>query len=229
MQGPGVDPPVVPEDPAARGRGTILLVEDNEMVRDLTRSMLAGARLHRRVGRLGARRAGSVREPGSTKIDLLLSDVVMPDMRGPELGERLRAVRPDLQVLFMSGYASSQVSGVDLTAESAHFIQKPFTMTELARSLDVVLHGGAATDIGTPPQREPPRFVSFRARPEIFRARRALEGTMAIRLPLFRPELDPVDRIEIRHRARCRGTACTATSASGTAAAAARTSTTSRR
>jgi FixJ family two-component response regulator len=64
----------------------------------------------------------------------------MPDMRGPELGERLRAVRPDLQVLFMSGYASGQVAGVDLSAESARFIQKPFTMAELARSVDRVMH-----------------------------------------------------------------------------------------
>jgi PAS domain S-box-containing protein len=139
MHGPGIDPPVVPEDPAARGRGTILLVEDNEMVRDLTRSMLVGLGYTVVAADSGPAALDLCATPG-LKIDLLLSDVVMPDMRGPELGERLRAVRPDLQVLFMSGYASGQVAGVDLSAESARFIQKPFTMAELARSVDRVMH-----------------------------------------------------------------------------------------
>jgi CheY-like chemotaxis protein len=140
MQGPSVDQPLPVDTAAARGRGTILLVEDNEMVRDLTRSMLQGLG-YTVVSADSAHAALGLCESREHEVDMLLSDVVMPDMRGPQLAERLRAVRPDLRVLFMSGYASSQVSGADLSADSVHFIQKPFTMTELARSLDVVLTG----------------------------------------------------------------------------------------
>ncbi len=140
MQGPSVDPPLPADAAAARGRGTILLVEDNEMVRDLTRSMLQGLG-YTVVSADSAHAALGLCESREHEVDMLLADVVMPDMRGPQLAERLRAVRPDLRVLFMSGYASSQVSGVDLSADSVHFIQKPFTMSELARSLDVVLNG----------------------------------------------------------------------------------------
>jgi DNA-binding NtrC family response regulator len=73
------------------------------------------------------------------RVDLLLSDVVMPDMPGPELGARLRAMRPGLRVLYMSGYAPSLAGGVDMSLDSTHFIQKPFTMTELARSVEKIM------------------------------------------------------------------------------------------
>jgi two-component system cell cycle sensor histidine kinase/response regulator CckA len=148
MHGHGVDPPVAAEHPAARGRGTILLVEDNEMVRELTRSMLVGLG-YTVVTADSARAALDVCATSALRIDLLLSDIVMPGMRGPELGERLRAARPGLQVLFMSGYASGQVAGADLSAESVGFIQKPFTMTELGRTVERVLQRA--------PQRPPDR------------------------------------------------------------------------
>jgi len=138
MHGPGVDPPMAPEDPASRGRGTILLVEDNEMVRDLTRSMLVGLGYTVLAADSAQAALDLCASPG-LRVDLLLSDVVMPDMRGPELSDRLRAVRPELKVLFMSGYASGQVAGADLSSDSSAFIQKPFTMTELARSVERVL------------------------------------------------------------------------------------------
>ncbi len=138
IQGRSVDPPLAAEDPAARGRGTILLVEDNEMVRELTRSMLQGLG-YTVMAADSARAAMALCANPAQRVDLLLSDVVMPDIRGPELSERLRAIRPDLPVLFMSGYASSQVAGAELAAGSAHFIQKPFTMTELARSVERAL------------------------------------------------------------------------------------------
>jgi len=138
MQLPIVDEPLPAEGAAARGRGTILLVEDNEMVRDLTRSMLQGLG-YTVLSADSAHAALGLCESREHKVHMLLADVVMPDMRGPELAERLRSVQPDLRVLFMSGYASSQVAGADLTADSTDFIQKPFTMTELARSLERVL------------------------------------------------------------------------------------------
>jgi len=108
------------------------------MVRDLTRSMLVGLGYTVVAADSALAALGLCASPG-LKVDLLLSDVVMPDMRGPELSDRLRAVRPELKVLFMSGYASGQVAGADLSSDSSAFIQKPFTMTELARSVERVL------------------------------------------------------------------------------------------
>ncbi len=139
MKGPTVEPPVAVEPPATRGRGTVLLVEDNEMVRDLTRSMLEGLG-YTVLSADSARAALALCANRAQTVDLLLSDVVMPDMRGPELGERARAIRPDLPLLFMSGYASSLVVGPHTAESATHFIQKPFRMAELARSVESALH-----------------------------------------------------------------------------------------
>jgi PAS domain S-box-containing protein len=140
-QGQAVEAPVSAEVPAARGLGTILLVEDDRMVRDLTRSMLE-ALGYAVVSAESARAALSLCEDGEQPIDLVLSDVVMPDMKGPELRERSRAIRPGLEVLFMSGYAPSLAVGPGPTQEPLRFIQKPFTMAELARAVEGALRGG---------------------------------------------------------------------------------------
>ena len=67
-------------------------------------------------------------------IDLVLTDVLMPEMRGPELANRLRALRPGLRVLFMSGYSDSTF--LDARAlETASYIQKPFTSEELTAKI----------------------------------------------------------------------------------------------
>ncbi len=131
--------PAPPEPPAARGRGTILLVEDSEMVRDLTRSMLESLG-YTVLSVLSARAALALCEQADQRIDLLLSDVVMPDMKGPELRERARAARHGLEVVLMSGYAPSVATVAHRAGEATqHFIQKPFTMAELARTLEIAL------------------------------------------------------------------------------------------
>jgi len=71
-------------------------------------------------------------------IDLLVTDVVLPGMRGPDLHRRLRIARPEMKVLFMSGYAD------DVIAEGQHipplsFLQKPFRMRELTQRIDDLL------------------------------------------------------------------------------------------
>ena len=63
----------------------------------------------------------------------------MPDMKGLELRDRAQAVRPDLPVLFMSGHAPSLVMGPDGPTETPLFIQKPFTLAELARGVEQAL------------------------------------------------------------------------------------------
>src|SRR6185503_17191296 len=112
-----VEAPEVTEAPVASGRGTILLVEDNEMVLDLTRSMLQSLG-YTVLSAESARAALSLCESPDRAIDLLISDVVMPDMKGPELRDRARSLRPRLNVLFMSGYAASLV-GSEVTGDAS--------------------------------------------------------------------------------------------------------------
>ena len=88
-----------------------------------------------------ARRGGVARgaEPGRTgrtlSIDLLLTDVVMPELSGKELCERLRVLRPRLPVLYMSGYTADVIAHHGILEDGVQFIQKPFTMDDLARAI----------------------------------------------------------------------------------------------
>jgi CheY-like chemotaxis protein len=69
-------------------------------------------------------------------IHLLLSDVVMPNMNGRQLFDRLKAAgRPDVKVLFMSGYPESVIAPMGVLAPGAHFLSKPFTIETLARKV----------------------------------------------------------------------------------------------
>jgi PAS domain S-box-containing protein len=138
MQDAGAEPTAAVEARAARGHGTILLVEDDDMVRDLARSMLR-ALGYEVVPVASPRTALALCEDPSRRVDLLVSDVVMPDMKGLELRDRARTVRPELPVLFMSGHAPSLVMGADGPAEAPLFVQKPFTLAELARGVEAAL------------------------------------------------------------------------------------------
>ena len=116
----------------AGGRETILLVEDEEPVRAVLRKMLSANGyfvLEARHGRDALLAADRHRAP----IHLLLTDVVMPEMGGRELAERLTAHRPDMRVLFISGYTSDEV--VRKGIEGAGFMQKPFTSADLLRAV----------------------------------------------------------------------------------------------
>jgi PAS domain S-box-containing protein len=136
------EPRPAPPAPAARRRGTILIVEDDEMVRNLTRSMLGGLG-YEVLAAATPKAALSLCADLRNRIDLLVSDVVMPEMKGPELADRIRAARPGLAVLFMSGYTSSVVVRPGGDDEGIDFIQKPFTRAELAQSVERALLGAA--------------------------------------------------------------------------------------
>jgi len=72
-------------------------------------------------------------------IDLLISDVVMPEMRGPELAHRLLALRPGLRTLFMSGYSAELVASPGLDPSRRRHLQKPFSRAELASMIREVM------------------------------------------------------------------------------------------
>jgi PAS domain S-box-containing protein len=128
-----------------RGTETILLVEDESAVRDLTRRCLeaSGYRVLQAGSAEEALDAVS-RHAGS--LDLLLTDVIMPGASGPELSRRLLSDRPELRVLYVSGYTDETIASQRLLADGASFLQKPFTPEVLARKVRDVLDRQAAVD-----------------------------------------------------------------------------------
>ena len=126
--------PVAPPVPAAQPRGgteTVLVVEDEADVRNLTSEILQS--LGYRV--LEAAQPGAavrVAEQHRGRIDLLLTDVVMPELSGQRLAERLRSTRPDLNVLYMSGYTDDAIVRHGVLTPGTHLLEKPFSATTLA-------------------------------------------------------------------------------------------------
>ena len=130
----------VAEDADERGNETIVLVEDDESVRNLVRVMLE-SRGYRVLAAAGGEEAERLCADCPEDVDLLLSDVVMPDVNGRALAERLAAVTPALRVLFMSGYSDEAVYRHGEISPDAAFIEKPFTDRALARKVRDVLDG----------------------------------------------------------------------------------------
>jgi CheY-like chemotaxis protein len=125
---------------STRGAGTILLVEDEDEVRGLAHEILESEGYTVLVARSPdeALRAASRH---TASIHLVLTDVVMPAMSGPDLVERLRAARPDLRVVYMSGYAQGAMVHQAILAAGRAFVQKPFTRQTLTHKVREVLAG----------------------------------------------------------------------------------------
>jgi signal transduction histidine kinase len=128
-------PPAGRETPRRRGDGTILLVEDRADVRKLARRILE-SRGYRVLDTDDPEVASRVTE--ETSVDLLLTDLVMPQVTGPELARRIRVRHPAMPVLFMTGFTDHQ-SVADMGG--APFLQKPFTPEGLAEGVATVLEG----------------------------------------------------------------------------------------
>jgi CheY-like chemotaxis protein len=133
--------PSVEESPMASPSGgdeTILLVEDEPAVLDLVKQMLENDgysvlafTLPKEAIRTVSAHAG--------KIDLLITDLVMPEMTGRELVEKLTAICPDLKCLLMSGYTSNVIARQSVLEEGVNFLQKPFSKQQLAAKVREVL------------------------------------------------------------------------------------------
>ena len=131
--------------PPPRGRETVLLVEDEDGVRRLARLSLE-RHGYTVLEANGGREAIELADAYQGRIDVLLTDVVMPEINGREVSERLLARRPDLKVLFMSGYNDDAVVRHGVVGSPAAFLQKPFDSRTLATRVRDVLGGQAASD-----------------------------------------------------------------------------------
>jgi two-component system cell cycle sensor histidine kinase/response regulator CckA len=120
-----------------RGTGTILLAEDEPLLRELGETILTQAG-YRVVTAPSPEALRSFVAKYDGKIDLLLTDVVMPGMSGPELVKVVKARWPEVRVLYMSGYADDEIEDLD---RDAGFLQKPFTPSELTAKIAEVLGG----------------------------------------------------------------------------------------
>jgi PAS domain S-box-containing protein len=130
--------PAKPQPTDAGGCETILLVEDEESVRELVRLTLASRGykvLEAENGEAGLLLAESCQQ----HIDILITDVVMPGIGGRELAKKLVAIRPDISVLYLSGYTEDAVIAQGTTGPKTAFLQNPFTLQSLAKKVREVL------------------------------------------------------------------------------------------
>ena len=129
-----------PVPPSTRGRETILVVEDEPVVRRLARAALE-THGYQVVEAEHGEQALAELELATRTIALVLTDTVMPRLNGRELAERLADSRPELPILFMSGYPGQDVAERGLLHDGVPFIQKPFTPEGLVRTIRRMLDG----------------------------------------------------------------------------------------
>jgi two-component system cell cycle sensor histidine kinase/response regulator CckA len=122
------------QDGAPTGTETVLLVEDEEMVRDMTHQILRMSGYQVLEAKHG-REALAVCERHDGPIHLMLTDVVMPQINGRQLAERLVPLRPEMRVLYMSGYTDDAIVHHGVLDNGMAFIEKPFTPNALARKV----------------------------------------------------------------------------------------------
>jgi len=138
FEGAPEERPSAPEARPVNGKETVLIVEDEELVRQLAERVLAGHGYRVLTAENGPQALDRY-QGNQEKIHLLLSDVVMPEMSGKELYERLCEEQPIMKVLFMSGYAKEVASETGEMKRGVPFIHKPFDIEDLARKVREVL------------------------------------------------------------------------------------------
>ncbi|MEO8594720.1 MAG: ATP-binding protein [Candidatus Solibacter sp.] len=127
-----------PDKRVKRGSETVLLVEDDEMVRHLVRESLVRAG-YRVMDTSNALEAKKMSEAHRGTIHLLITDVVMPKVSGRELAEDLQKRRTNMKVLYMSGYTDSAIVNTGILQKEVAFLQKPFTPAALTEKVRDIL------------------------------------------------------------------------------------------
>lgn len=134
-----VEPEAAESQPLLRGQGeTILLVDDDidllnietEVLEYLGYTVIAAATPDELLRCM---------EDRPERVDLLITDIVMPEMNGRELAERITQANPDVKLLYLSGYSSSEVSSRGLLTTEVHFLDKPCSLSALATKIRKVL------------------------------------------------------------------------------------------
>ena len=144
---PRVEPPAGGEpEPVAtgeslRGTETILIAEDSDAVRKVSREVLE-RHGYSVLDAPNGKAALEVAVWHSAPIQLLLTDVIMPEMSGRELADRLTGLRPDVRVLYFSGYTDDAIVRHGVLEEGIAYLEKPFTPDQLARKVREVLDAG---------------------------------------------------------------------------------------
>jgi CheY-like chemotaxis protein len=136
-----VSPAAPDEAGCGRGSGTVLLVEDEDVVRALARRVLEQHGYRVLESRNGHEAIG-IAETHEGAIDVLLTDVVMPGLRGHEAADRIALSRPGIPVVYMSGYADEALLGRAADGGS-RFLEKPFSNDALARKIAEAVETGA--------------------------------------------------------------------------------------
>jgi CheY-like chemotaxis protein len=124
-----------------RGSETILVAEDEEGVGKIIRQTLQTCGYEALLATNGREAIRLVQEYPAQSIQLLITDVVMPGMSGRELRDHLLTLRPEMKVIFMSGYTDDAVIHHGVLRKEMHFIQKPFPMNALAQKVREILDG----------------------------------------------------------------------------------------
>ena len=136
--------PVKAQPNETGGCETVLLVEDEESVRELVRITLSSRGykvLEAENGECGLQISEDYKEP----IDILITDVVMPGIGGRDLAKKLLALRPTVSVLYLSGYTEDAVIDQGAPSPAVAFLQKPFTLQNLAKKVREVLRARTST------------------------------------------------------------------------------------
>jgi PAS domain S-box-containing protein len=125
-----------------RGAETVLVVEDEPGVRALIRTVLESSGYKVLEAERGVRALELLRRCAGEPVALMITDVVMPEMSGRELAQKVREIQPDIQILFISGYTDEAVVQHGPLLTGSPFLQKPFTHDALVRKIREILDAG---------------------------------------------------------------------------------------
>ena len=123
---------------SGQGDETVLLVDDEDMIIDVGEQLLQKLGYEVLIARSG-KEATEIYEKNKDKIDMVILDMIMPDMSGGDTFERLKEIKSDVKVLLSSGYSINGQATEILERGCAGFIQKPFNMKQLSRKLRDIL------------------------------------------------------------------------------------------